>query len=134
MTPKKYLEQIQYLEVKIALKIDQILRERARAESRTQVLSEKVQTSSCGDSLPSIIAKISEFEKELDRLIGELIDLKLEVIYKLDKMTNPENIKILDMKYLRGKSLVEIACDLGYSYRHIKRKHGWALQEFKKFL
>ena len=134
MTPKKYLEQIQILETKINLKKDQILEERARAQSCTAVMFERVQTSPCEDSLPNIINKICEFEKNMDNLIDELIDLKRDIIAKLDRMTNPDHIRILDMKYLKGKNLVEVACELNYSYRQVKRKHGWALEEFKQFM
>ena len=121
MTPKKYLEQVYTLEVKINLKKDQIIEERARAQSCTAVLSERVQTSACGGSLQSIVAKICEFEKDMDRLIDELIDLK-------------RDIKILEMKYLKNMNLVQIAAEMNYSYRQVKRKHGWALEEFKQFM
>lgn len=134
MTPKKYLEQIQILETKINLKKDQILEERARAQSCTAVMFERVQTSPCEDSLPNIINRICEFEKDMDNLIDELIDLKQDIIAKLDQMTNSDHIRILDMKYLKGKNLVEVACELNYSYRQVKRKHGWALEEFKQFM
>ena len=80
MTPKKYLEQIQILETKINLKKDQILEERARAQSCTAVMFERVQTSPCEDSLPNIINRICEFEKDMDNLIDELIDLKRDII------------------------------------------------------
>nr|DAY22224.1 MAG TPA: Protein of unknown function (DUF1492) [Caudoviricetes sp.] len=134
MTPKKYLEQIQILETKINLKKDQILEERARAQSCTAVMFERVQTSPREDSLPNIINRICEFEKDMDNLIDELIDLKRDIIAKLDQMTNSDHIRILDMKYLKGKNLVEVACELNYSYRQVKRKHGWALEEFKQFM
>ncbi len=134
MTPKKYLEQVQVLEVKINLKKDQILEERTKAESCTAVLSERVQTSPCGDSLPKIINKICEFENDMDKLIDEQIDLKREIISKFDKMSNSDHIQILEMKYLKGNNLVEIAAEMGYSYSQIKRKHGWALEEFKQFI
>ncbi len=134
MTPKKYLEQVQVLEVKINLKKDQILEERTRAESCTAVLSEKVQTSPCGDSLPRIINKICEFEHDMDKLIDEQIDLKQEIISKFDQMSNPDHIKILEMKYLKDMNLVQIAYEMDYSYSQIKRKHGWALEEFKQFM
>lgn len=134
MTPKKYLEQIQTLETKINLKKDQILEERTRAQSCTAVLSERVQTSACGGSLQSIVAKICEFEKEMDILIDKQIDLKREIISKFDKMTNTDHIKILEMKYLKNMNLVQIAAEMNYSYSQIKRKHGWALEEFKQFM
>lgn len=108
--------------------------ERARAQSCTAVMFERVQTSPCEDSLPNIINRICEFEKDMDNLIDELIDLKRDIIAKLDQMTNSDHIRILDMKYLKGKNLVEVACELNYSYRQVKRKHGWALEEFKQFM
>lgn len=134
MKPKKYLEQVQELEVKINLKKDQIIEVRAKAESCTSVLSERVQTSPCGDSLPNIVSKICEFEIEMNRLIDEQIDLKLEIISKLDKMSNKDHIRILEMKYLKGMNLVKIASEMNYSYRQVKRKHGWALEEFKQYI
>lgn len=134
MTPKKYLEQVYTLGVKINLKKDQIIEERGKAESCTAALSERVQTSPCGDSLSNIITRICEFEKEMDILIDKQIDLKKDIIDKLDQMTNPDHIKILEMKYLKAMNLVQIAAEMNYSYRQVKRKHGWALEEFKQFM
>lgn len=134
MTPKKYLEQIKVLETKINIKKNQIIEEKARAENCTAILSERVQTSTCGDSLPNIISKIVEFEKDMDKSIDECIDLKRDIISKLDKMSNSDHIKILEMKYLKYYNLVEIAAKMQYSYSQIKRKHGWALEEFKQFM
>ncbi|SEN92027.1 hypothetical protein SAMN05216454_13010 [Peptostreptococcus russellii] len=70
----------------------------------------------------------------MDKLIDEQIDLKREIISKFDKMSNSDHIQILEMKYLKGNNLVEIAAEMGYSYSQIKRKHGWALEEFKQFI
>lgn len=134
MTPKEYLKQINAIEAKIKIKQDQILIERARAESCTAAFGERVQSSNCGDSISHIVAKIWEFEKEMDVLIDELIDLKREVMSTFDKMTNTEHILILDKKYLKNKTLIEIAAEMNYSYAQVKRKHGWALEEFKKHM
>lgn len=134
MSPKEYLNQIKIIEVKIQIKMDQILEERTRAESCTALLSERVQTSACGDSLPNIIAKIQDYEKELDKLIDKQIDFKSEILGKIDKIDNPEFIEILSRRYVKGDKLVQIACDMNQSYSQIKRKHGWALQEFKKYM
>ena len=74
------------------------------------------------------------FEREMDILIDKQIDLKREIISKFDKMANTDHIKILEMKYLKNMNLVQIAAEMNYSYSQIKRKHGWALEEFKQFM
>lgn len=134
MTPKEYLSQVRNYETKIGIKMDQIVEERTRAQNCTSVLSERVQTSPCGDSLPKIIAKICEYEEELDKLIDKQVDLKLEVVKKIDQLDNPDFVEILTRRYLRGEKLVQIACGMNQSYSQIKRKHGWALEEFKKYM
>lgn len=132
MTPKEYLNQVNAIEAKIKVKQDQILIERTRAESCTQQLGDRVQTSNRGDSLANAITKIWEFEQEMDALIDDLIDLKREILSTFDKMTNAEHIMILDKKYLKNETLVQIAVEMNYSYAQVKRKHGWALEEFRK--
>lgn len=134
MTPKEYLRQIQSLEKKINIKKEQILIERAKSESCTSQLKERVQTSQSPNNFESAVDKINQFEIDMNRLIDKQIDLKRKIIAKIDKMNNPDHIKILEMKYLKGKKLFEIAAEMKYSYSQIKRKHGWALEEFKKYM
>ena len=126
VTPKRYLEQIQVLEAKIDLKRDQIIEERTRAQSCT--------TAPCRDSLANIIPRICDFEKDMANMINELIDLKQDSISKIDKMNNPDYVRILMLRYFKGYSLMQIANEMNYSYSHIKRKHGWALEEFKRYM
>ena len=38
------------------------------------------------------------------------------------------------LRYFKGYSLMQIANEMNYSYSHIKRKHGWALEEFKRYM
>ena len=134
VTPKRYLEQIQVLEAKIDLKRDQIIEERTRAQSCTTAMSERVQTSPCSDSLANIITRICDFEKDMANMVNELIDLKQDSISKIDKMNNPDYVRILMLRYFKGYSLMQIANEMNYSYSHIKRKHGWALEEFKRYM
>lgn len=134
MTPKEYLQQIQSLETKINTKKEQILIERSKSESCTSQLKERVQTSQSPNNFENAVDKINQFEIDMNRLIDKQIDLKRKIIAKIDKMNNPDHIKILEMKYLKGKNLVEIAAEMDYSYRQIQRKHGWALEEFKKYM
>lgn len=134
MTAKQYLMQVQAYEYKIKLKIDQIIEERSKAEKCSAVLSERVQTSICGDSLSSIIAKIYDYEKELNILIDKQIDIKRNIISKLDLMMDDRYIEILDRKYLKGHNLIKIAYEMGYSYAQVKRFHGRALQKFGDLL
>lgn len=134
MTPKQYLEQINALDRKINIKIEYIAELRTKSQNCTQVLCERVQTSHSQDSLSAIISKIADTEHKVNKLIDEYVDLKNDIIAKLDKMQTSDYIEILNRKYFRCQTLLEIAYEMNYSYSQIKRKHGWALEEFKQFM
>lgn len=67
---------------------------------------------------------IADLEHQLAIVMNELYDLK-KVIYSF---RGPEQ-HILRMKYIEGLTLQEIADEMGYSYRHTKRKHSELLKK-----
>jgi DNA-directed RNA polymerase specialized sigma subunit len=70
------------------------------------------------DNINEIMQKII-IESEKQKLILEQLD-KVEQPYKL----------ILEKVYIQGKNLVTTASELKYSYVHICREHGVALNKF----
>ena len=53
------------------------------------------------------------------------------ILEQLDKVEQPYKL-ILEKVYIKGKSLVTVASELGYSYVHICREHGIALNKFDR--
>ncbi len=134
MTPKQCLEQVSILEYKIKIKLEQIQELRSKAQNCTQVLSERVQSSPSEGNLANIVAKIADFEHELDCLIDSQIDAKREIIKIIDAMSDKSLMELVDRKYLKGENLVTIAYKMNYSYAHVRRMHSRALKEVKKIM
>ena len=105
MTAKQYLQQLRRIAQNIDVLNEEIVRLRARIESTTIQITERVQSSGAGDALADQIA--------------------MEMPYS----------RILYARYVQGRGLQEIAKELCYSYEWMRHLHGVALKEFaKKYL
>ena len=62
----------------------------------------------------------------------ELIALRKEAEERIDNLKDGRYRAVLRRRYLQGRSFEEIAVDLCFDYRWIKRLHGRALTEFQK--
>jgi hypothetical protein len=75
-----------------------------------------------------------DLEREIDREIDRLVDLKREAGAMLAQLENPQHYKVLHRHYILFESFEQIAVDMGYSYRNVCYLHGRALQVFQKVL
>ena len=64
----------------------------------------------------------------MQKIIAESEKQK-QILEQLDKVEQPYKL-ILEKVYIQGKSLVTTASELKYSYVHICREHGTALNKF----
>lgn len=132
VTPKEYLRQLRVFSIKIQQKKDELESLKAAAENVTASIdNERVQTSP-KDRMPEDISRIVDLESEIYKDIQELLILKNKIINEIQELSNPVYIEILYKRYVEYKSLEEIAVRMSYSYRQIKRLHGYALQAFRK--
>ena len=105
---------------------------KAAAENVTASIdNERVQTSP-KDRMPDDISRIVDLENEIREDTHRLIFMKDKIINEIHKLNNPVYIEILYKRYVEYKSLEEISVELSYSYIHVKRLHGYALQAFRK--
>ena len=70
-------------------------------------------------------------EREINRDIDQLVDLKAEAREALAQMPNPDESLILELRYFSRKTWEKIAEETGYSVRHVTRLHGRGLQHFR---
>mgnify|MGYP001212015072 CR=1 FL=1 len=84
----------------------------------------------CSD-LSGYAAKVDELLGELHQSMEERIELRREIIRKIEAMQNETEKLVLRLKYIQGKTFEKIAVDLRYTYRHVTRLHGQALRNFK---
>lgn len=134
MKAKEYLKQVELLDVKIRQKKIELagLKEEATCTGAFDYSAEKVQTSSKADSMSKKVAKYVDLENEIHEDIERLTELKHKVIGQIHMLDDPKYINVLFKKYIEYKGLKEISKELGYSYDHIRRVHGWALLEFQR--
>lgn len=76
--------------------------------------------------------KLSELMDKFDELMNTIIEEKKKqerIVEQVNKIEFPYR-NILYKVYIQGKSLVTVASEMNYSYVHICREHGIALNKF----
>ncbi len=131
MTPKEYLEQAIYLDQRINSKLTQVENLRGLANKVTTVYSDTPSGQHDNSRLEKTIAKIIDLENDIDKDIDRLVDLKKEITDTINQIHDHRYRTILEMRYLSCHSWEQIAVQLGYDSRHIRRMNGWALQKIK---
>ena len=151
MTAKEYLNQIQLLDLKIRQKQEEkdYLRSLAAGNSSPVLSKDKVQTSGSGDKMARTVNKYIDLEKEIDEMIGQYVDMRDHIIDQIHQLDDARYIELLQLRYVGKKGgdgrmhymrLEEIACvmrkpnGMPYTYGHINRLHGEALQTFTRIM
>lgn len=134
MTAKEYLSQIRKSDNQINNKLAEISRLREMATSITSTLKDDVvQTSGSGDKLGEVVSKIVDLENEINADVDKLVDTKKEIMSVIDTLKEPF-CDLLYKRYLHYMTWEEIAVAMNYSFRHVTRMHGTALQMVKRVL
>lgn len=129
MTAKEYLSQYRAAEVKTKHREKQLAELRSTLCAAGINISEKVQTSP-KDSMSEDVARVIDLEAEIRAEKLRLEEFKHKIINEIHQLENPLFVQILYKRYIECKSLWEISDEINYAYRHVKRLHGHALQEF----
>ena len=131
-SPKEYLRHLRRLEVCIEQRQEELNRLRELIGCNAIDYGERVQTSPSADSIPNEVIRRAELEADISRKIERFLQLKHKIINEIQSLDNAVYVSILYKRYVEYKSLEEIAVEMNYSYRQIKRLHGLALLDFKK--
>ncbi len=130
MNAKEYLSQAFHVDQRIDSKLAQVMRLRESATKCTQTLSDMPHSSSPNlQSLESTVCKIVDLENEINADIDKLVDLKAEARKVINKVDDPDQQLILELRYLCYKPWDYIMETLGYSETSIYRLHGEALKK-----
>jgi hypothetical protein len=79
------------------------------------------------EKLSILIDTINEL---LEKVVEESKKQKM-ILEQLDKLGQPYKL-ILDSVYIKGKSLVKTASEIGYNYEYMRKMNGIALNKFDK--
>lgn len=136
MTAKEYLEQVG--------EIDSIIKrlERERDELRADLyrvgspanMGERVQSSKSGDTFFRLIAKIDKKDREIQREMVRLVDMKNRIIRQIERLKNEDHRAVLIYRYVMGLHWNEIAEQMHYSIRSCHNKRDEALRAFAKVM
>lgn len=131
MTAKEYLLQLDTLRDEIEstnLALEKIFTEASGIKAITYD-KDRVQVSPSNHA-ENFMVRLAELGDEYARM---QMSYKLERdkrIAMINGLPKKEHRKVLRKRYVDGKTFEEIAVALHYTYRHVTRLHGSALQEF----
>jgi len=133
MTAKQYLSEIRTYKRILRTLNEQIsdLRHEIGGIKAIRYDKDKVQTSP-SNRMEELIPRLIKLEEEYT---AELIHYNTEVLKRtkmIASLSNQLYVAVLTMRYCEGKRWEEIAIETGYTFRHITRIHGEALQEFAR--
>ena len=130
MTAKEYLSQAFHIDQRISSKLSQVMRLRETATDCTATLSDMPRPDSPSrQQMADTICKIVDLEREINKDIDRLVDLKAEARRAINAVSDPDQQLILELRYLCYKPWNEIMTELGYSEATIYRLHGEALKQ-----
>ena len=138
MTAKQYLQQIYQIHRKV--KRLQAQREQIRAELYSigspsgKMDADKVQTSTSGDSILRLIAKVDELEREIVEEVDDLLEKQHRITREIEQIPNNRQRDILFRRYVLFQKWERIAVDLDVTVRYVYQVHGDALKSFAKIL
>jgi DNA-directed RNA polymerase specialized sigma subunit len=134
MTAKEYLSQAATLKRRIKQIEDRIEELRTEASSPKAIRYDKdmIQSSPSGDALANYMIRLDHEERKLIRMKEQYLDIHEEIRNRILLVRPDLYADVLYMRYLEGKSLVDIAEELLYSYIYVCKLHGRALLEFAR--
>jgi len=115
ISPKKYLCQIEYYSNLI---------------SQKKTEKEAVKHDIEGLTGSEYIEKMRQLECRIGDEIVQLANERHRIIGEIQCLTKRKHVDILHERYVRFKSLMEIAVEKNYTYDYVKKLHGYALVEF----
>lgn len=131
MTTKEWLTRARNLDKEI----NRLLAEKEKAlsaatSSTAPASGEKVQTSRRNSS-ESKFLNYAEYSELIDNRIDELYAVKKEILSAINELDSSTLRTLLIARYINFHTWEEIAVEMNYSYMHVCRLHGKALQKIK---
>lgn len=133
MTSREFLKKYQWVAIE-ARELENIIVEIYENEIRLPGLSfsERVSSSQSGDkSMINTIVAISKKKELFENKLFDCRETMNDIKNSIEAVQDDRMKIILEKRYIGGKTLEEIAEDMNYSSRHIRRLHHNALNIIK---
>lgn len=132
---KSLLRKIELLDAHINNRISDLHELRSLVTKITATISQvSVSGSGNQDKLGDTVAKIVDLQDEINQKIDKYVNLKKDISALIERLEDPDQVKVLHKRYFEYKPWEQIACEMGYSYRNVCYIHGKALQSFEALM
>lgn len=129
-TKKEYLQSYRYAviaETQIKEEIDQLRMDKMFPG----LIQDGMPHGSGGSDLSAYAAKLDELLIELKDQMDKRIQLRREIVKKIEAMDSETEKAVLRYRYIHMLKWEEIAVKMHYGYRNVLKVHGRALEHFK---
>lgn len=129
-TKKEYLQSYRYAviaETQIKEEIDQLRMDKMFPG----LVQDGMPHGSGGSDLSAYAAKLDELLIELKDQMDKRIQLRREIVKKIEAMDSETEKAVLRYRYIHMLKWEEIAVKMHYGYRNVLKVHGRALEHFK---
>lgn len=135
MTAKEHLERIRTHDAQLEMltQIRQEIRDRATLVTSTPS-QDGVPGRRRNDRISYAAIEMADLEKEIDRAVCRYARQMRKTIAMIDKLDNPDHIRLLTMRYIQHTPFEQIAQAMGRSVQGIFYMHGRALEAFEQVM
>lgn len=132
---QKYLERVALYDARISNMLDELQRMKTLLTQITAKLKpDVVAHSGDQDKMGAMVAKIVDYENEINDTVDAYVDKRREIVAQINKLEKPEEADVLYKLYLEFKSWDTIAEEMHMSKRNCQYIHGRALLSFKRIM
>lgn len=132
MDTRRYLGQISWYEKRIMNKLEEIQRLRDMIGlCGLNYDKEDIQTTKVYDRMGDAIAKIVDLESETLDMVNAYSNSYKLIVRQIDSM-NGLDYEVLENRYVKSKSVSQIADEMGYSREYVSRNLTSAIRNFEK--
>ena len=134
-TVRKAIEESLWLEMDIRSKTEQMLSLKEAAGRITSAMAERENSRPRRpDTMEKAVVSMVDLENEISGEICRLMDVQKQMMSCFNRLKQPENRTVLQLRYLNRKSWQEIADLMDCSRQTIYRRHRMAMKELKQLM
>lgn len=133
---KRYLLRIRDYDGRINAKLEELAHLKSMVTKITPTLHDDSSSGTAGssDKLAEAVAKIVDLESEINIDIESYVNAKREISKIIDMVSDADQLQVLHKRYIQGKTLEQIACEMNMTYRNVCYINGKGLQSVNAIL
>ena len=133
-TAKKTLQSVRILDIRIDAKIAEIAQLKDMVTKVTPTLTGVTIPSGNSDKIGDAVSRIVDLQNEINADIDAYVDAKRSVSGILDRITDADQLQVLNKRYIQYKQWETIATDMNMTLRNVHYIHGSALKTVSEIM